>query len=206
VRPTATRPALPEWLASLPWHARYDLTFRVGAEGCEVTRLTAARAERRLRGFAGRLARFYGKRLRVFAAAELQGRGVPHWHVLVRFVDGAPWLRHSDAVWVWQYWRRWKCIPHEQGVEGHVWLVLVRDRSQAMYAAKYAAKSKGEWLMLDVDGRPARSGLRVTVPLDKRQLSLWRQGRAGSVSTGTGENGQRTCSSEVGPARNRPGA
>lgn len=143
--------ALVDWVASLPWHVRLDLTFRVGAEGCDVASITPARARRRLDAFLRRLSGYYQRRMRVFAAPEIQERGVYHWHVLVRFLGASPpWLDVHRVMELWQYWRGWQHISHAQGVEGHGWMLLVRRPAHARYAAKYAAKSGGEYLLCDV--------------------------------------------------------
>ena len=187
----STSPApivLADWLASLPWDARLDLTFRVGAEGCEVREISPERARRRLVAFLRRLVAFYGRPVLVFAAPELQGRGVLHWHALLRWEGGAPWLRHRELTNIWQYWKRWKRIPHSQGVEGHLWLVLVRKRSHAKYAVKYAAKSPRDWLLMHVEALPSsRGSQRVKARcLQTGQLVMWCQGKSGGGEHGGG--------------------
>jgi len=173
---------LTDWIASLPWDARMDLTFRVDTEECSCDRISLARAERRVKAFLGRLRKEYGKGMRVFAAPELQGRGVLHWHVLIRWFDGPPWLKHSRLTELWQYWRGWKDIDQSQGVEGYLWLVLVKNTKQAKYAAKYASKSRGEWLLMDVDRLPARPGKKL--PQDKSLLLSERRVSTAVVKSG----------------------
>jgi len=138
------------WLAAQRWHLRLDLTFRVGAEGCDVKRLSWARAGRRLAGFVKRLAKHVHASVTYFAAPELQRRGVPHWHVLVRFHrHRCPYITHAEVNDLWQVWRTWVRYPQSGGVEGFGWLKYVRSRADATYAAKYVTKRGGEEWLLD---------------------------------------------------------
>ncbi len=136
----------------MKWDVRYDGTYRVGAEGCDVKNISEERAQRRLRGFLSRLAKAYG-RIYYFAAAELQKRGTIHWHILVRFVGvgaNVPFLRYDSLIMLWQYWRDWTHINQSQGVEGWISQKFVTSEKHVRYAAKYATKRGGEWFMGEV--------------------------------------------------------
>jgi hypothetical protein len=137
------------WFVRLPWELRLDLTFRAGAEGCDVGEVSADRSRRCVDRFMQRLADTWRVSALCAGFLEMQERGVPHWHVLIHFErGGVQWRPQRDVLAIWQYWRRWTRIDQRQGVEGWLWQVYLRGRDVAervRYAVKYAAKRPQDW-------------------------------------------------------------
>ena len=129
----------PEWVCSVGFEVRVDLTYDVSASvTAAISRKTAFAT---LGQWHGRLAASVSGPVLMLACLERQQKGTWHWHCLLERTDS--FNLYLPAGQVWATWRDYRGKRRPRGIEGRCEVIYLRGRGSAArvrYVTKYVVK------------------------------------------------------------------